>query len=190
MAQIFALPSIAVLAIVGTAAGIHLGNGTVDSINPFYYSPVPQQSFARLSPSYRGPAGQPQAGISAEEARYVLGSGCVGCRTYPEEYRPDSSWEQQQMPEGYTAASIGAPRGYRAAYEEGFETEAEAPDPALAAVQHYARYAVTEADHDVRTIEARAKLRAERAIAAREQAEALQSAGDQAAPRGTEQLIY
>lgn len=174
MAKLFTLPSIAVLAVVGIGAGIHLGNGAANAINPFYSTPLPSRSHASLSAT--GTDGAPTT-LSQAETRSTL-DGCVGCRT-----------EQQPMPEGYFAASLGAPRGYRAAYVAFSEPAAE-PAPELAAIERYSSYPITETERELREIETRAAEQAERHIAPREQADALRAAEENASPRGTDRLIY
>lgn len=187
MAKLFTLPSVAMVAVVGIGAGIHLGNGAANSINPFYSTPLPSRSYASVSPA--GTGGLHPISLSEAETRQTLGGACVGCRTYAEEYVPGSSLEQQQMPDGYYAASVGAPRGYRAAYVD-FSEPAREPDSERTDIERYASYPVTHTEGELREIEDHHAEQARQAIAAREQAEALRDAEEKSVPRGTEQLIY
>ncbi len=187
MARLFTLQSGAGLGIAGAAAGILIGNAAVDAIDPFFYSPLPSQSFASLSP-YRSPT-TGSAGVieaSAEDGRYALGNGCIGCRTYPEEYRPDSSLEQQ-MPDDYHAASLGAEYGFRTD-ESPTESTPPAPDPERDAIARYASYQVTQAPEPAPAVPVIAPVNP--AIAEHADAEAIRAAEDKAVPRGPEPLIY
>lgn len=176
MERLFTLPIIAALTLVGVGAGVQLGQGAANAINPFYSTPVPPRAVAATIAQ----SGQRPVVLSQADSRAALG-GCVGCRTYPEEYVPGSSLEQQ-MPDEYYAASLGAPRGYRVAVETGFEQEAPdpAPDESLADVERYASYPVTEHERDLREAEMRAAALSRTPDVPEERAEA----------PGLEQLIY
>lgn len=180
MRRLITLQNAAALAIAGTGLGIFFGNTAIDAIDPHFYAPLPSAHYASLTP-YRGAAISAPEPIqaSAAETRVALGSGCVGCRTYPEEYHPDSALEEE-APEGYYAASLGAPNGYR-------PTVAEAA-PEQDTVQRYASYAVTQ--DELREIAERGAVVTERLIQAQADAETLRQSEDEAAARGPEQLVY
>ncbi len=80
------LPTMGALMLAGAALGIHLGKASIAEINPAYFSERPSRFHADLSPYQSdGDDGlQPSGGASM----ISLGSECVGCRTYPEEYHP------------------------------------------------------------------------------------------------------
>jgi hypothetical protein len=90
MAHPLTLPTVAMLALAGTGLGVYLGRAAVDEINPLYFSlPEATRSYAALTPN-RGDdfdALRPRE-VAATEYGAALGRGCVGCRTYPEEYFP------------------------------------------------------------------------------------------------------
>ncbi len=91
MANPLMLPTAAMLSLVGAALGVFLGNGAINEINPVHYqTEEPRSRFhADLTPQgYRDWASVQVAEFRAAESGTDLGSGCVGCRTYPEEYVP------------------------------------------------------------------------------------------------------
>lgn len=88
MTQPMTLPLIGALALAGIGAGVHLGHSALAEINPIYYAPSPTRFHSDLvanPPSFSAPALFSDASADTPGA---LGTGCVGCRTYPEEYRP------------------------------------------------------------------------------------------------------
>ena len=60
-------------ALLAAAIGIETGRSTVAEINPLYFTSLPH------------PERPPQSRWRAAMGR---GPGCIGCRTYPEDYRP------------------------------------------------------------------------------------------------------
>ncbi len=91
MANPLMLPTAAMLSLVGAALGVFLGNGAINEINPVHYQTEEPRSrfYADLTPQgYRDWASVQAAEFKAAESGVDLGSGCVGCRTYPEEYVP------------------------------------------------------------------------------------------------------
>jgi hypothetical protein len=139
MAYSLTLPTIGVLALGGAALGMHLGDISVAEINPIYFQEPPTRFHADLA-AYRS---TPTAGYDAQTdaaAPVEVGTSCVGCRTYPEEYNPvhdpavDAIAEDRAaQPALVVLASAGA-------------GEAAAPaerDPALDRLQRYAQFAVT-----------------------------------------------
>ncbi len=86
MKRSLTLPTITVLVLAGTGLGIHLGEASIAEINPAYFSERPSRFHADLSPyQSQGDDGLRAAGGASMNS---LGSECVGCRTYPEEYHP------------------------------------------------------------------------------------------------------
>jgi hypothetical protein len=84
------LPILSALALVGSGAGVFLGRSAIAEINPAYFSGPEPRFHADLSanpPSMDAPVHRAGA-LSAAELDQALGSGCVGCRTYPQEYFP------------------------------------------------------------------------------------------------------
>ena len=118
MAHPLTLPTIAVLSLVGAGIGIHLGNASVAEINPLYFSKPDRGSkfYADLTPNApRNWSAVQAAELSAAQAGETL-HGCVGCRTYPEEYFPVHE------------ASLGKSR---TAYAPAVEEASYEPEPAV-----------------------------------------------------------
>lgn len=135
----------ALLAVLGVGTGVHLGRSAIAEINPLYYSePQAGASYAELSGYGRPREASPPAG-EPEYAMAGLGTGCIGCRTYPEEYYPQT----EPQVDGY-AASARAPREelvpQYAVYEAG--AYAQASDEVTA----YSNYPVSE-DEDPEEVE-------------------------------------
>lgn len=87
MARAMTLPTVAVLAVLGVATGLHLGHSAIAEINPVHFSPhKPSSFYADMTPGGRIDS-QPQP--LAEMNAHALGSGCIGCGEYPEEYIPE-----------------------------------------------------------------------------------------------------
>ncbi len=86
MAHPLSLPTAGLLALLGAGAGIHLGRSAIAEINPIDFGREADSSFyAELTPHHNLDSA-PRA--LSESDDIALGSGCVGCRTYPEEYHP------------------------------------------------------------------------------------------------------
>jgi len=87
MANLATLPTLTMLALAGIGSGLYLGKSAIGEINPAHFaSPYAGSRFhADLVPnrSNGAPASLQQAGLATD-----YGSGCLGCRTYPEEYFP------------------------------------------------------------------------------------------------------
>lgn len=142
MAHPLTIPTLAVLAVAGSATGVYLGKAAVSEINPVYYSERPATFHGDLVP-YRPQAASEvavyRAGqLTPAEMAQALGTGCVGCRTYPEEYVP----QQDPAVEPYRSAELQreAPRLELAVYEPRQEQEERAAD--IATVERYADYPV------------------------------------------------
>jgi hypothetical protein len=139
MAQAMTLPIVAGLSILGTAFGVHLGRSAVAEINPAYFSEPETRFHADLVP-YRAPDWAQVQVTEYQDAALAqgLGTGCVGCREYPEEYFP----AHDSAVDGYEdggAASIQ----YAATETYQGEPEAADPDPEWEQVVRYASYPVS-----------------------------------------------
>lgn len=86
MAHPLTLPTAGLLALAGIGAGIHLGHSAIAEIDPMYFSEPPTRFHADLSAN-RPIDSAPPAALSQTED-LALGTGCIGCRTFPEEYFP------------------------------------------------------------------------------------------------------
>jgi hypothetical protein len=134
------LPIMAGLSILGAVLGITLGRSAVAEINPAYFNAAEDDFHADLAP-YRSPD---WAQVQQTEYRSVqqpvtvgeLGSGCVGCRTYPVEYVPRPDPAVDQYAEG---GLIRAPEPTLVTVTE----TAPAPDPDRERIQRYASYPVS-----------------------------------------------
>lgn len=83
------LPLLMVLTVAGSGLGVYLGKSAIGEIDPVHYSsPQPGSRFhADLVPNRPEWDSASTAGLH-NAALSRLGGGCVGCATYPEEYRP------------------------------------------------------------------------------------------------------
>jgi hypothetical protein len=151
------LPVVAGLALLGTGAGLWLGNSAISQINPVYYSEAEDRFHADLVP-YRSPDWAQVQVTEYQDAGLIegLGSGCIGCRTWPEEYVPRSDPGMDGVEDGWAASTAYSPTEVQAAL-------AEAPDdPEWEQVGRYASYQVS-ADERAEEEADRAALRAESA---------------------------
>jgi hypothetical protein len=142
MAHPLTVPVLAVLAVAGSATGLYLGKAAVAEINPIYYSERPDTFHGDLVP-YRPQAATEvavyRAGqLTPAELSQALGTGCIGCRTYPEEYRP----QQDPAVEPYRSQETpaAAPAVQLAVYDP--EAERPAREADFASVERYASYQV------------------------------------------------
>lgn len=87
MAYLAQLGMIGMVAVVGIGAGVQLGQSAIAEINPVYFREAETRFYADLTPAGYSPgtAYVPRQGMAGQ---LDLGTGCVGCRTYPEEYYP------------------------------------------------------------------------------------------------------
>ncbi|MDP8912328.1 MAG: hypothetical protein M3N39_01970 [Pseudomonadota bacterium] len=86
MAHPLTLPTAALLALAGIGAGIYLGHSAIAEINPMYFSQPATRFHADLSANRPFESAPPALLPQARDP--ALGTGCIGCRTYPEEYYP------------------------------------------------------------------------------------------------------
>ena len=143
MPQSLTIATLSVLAVAGSVTGVYLGRSAIAEINPAYYDEPETRFHADMVPSPPGfDAPVTRAGyLTQAERQRALGSGCVGCRTYPEEYYPvhDSSVDKYQP--GY-AEMEEAPAAQPAVYSPKPQDDGRAAD--FAAVERYASYPVVE----------------------------------------------
>lgn len=125
------------LTLVGAAAGLHLGRSAVSDIDPVYYGDIDDPRFqSELVPNRSGKSAPPSS--SPAELTPVAITSCIGCRAYPEEYRPqrdaDIDAQLNDLPAslGYDAVQAAADT----------VPVAEAPDPEREAVIRYASWPV------------------------------------------------
>jgi len=131
------LPTMAALSIAGAALGVHLGHSAIAQINPAYFAEPEPRFHADLAPNRSPDWAQVQV-AEYQDAGLIegLGTGCVGCRAYPEEYRPVADPAIDGREDGWAASAQ-----YVAAAP--VESPAEpAPDPEREAVMRYASYPV------------------------------------------------
>lgn len=145
------LPVMAGLSILGAALGITLGKAAVAEINPAYFNEAEDDFHADLIP-YRSADGAQvyQAEYRAAQQPVLvgdLGSGCVGCRTYPVEYIP------QHDPAVDRYVEDGLLRAPEPTLVTVAETAPE-PDPDRERIQRYASYPVSSDEKPVEVAEA------------------------------------
>jgi hypothetical protein len=87
MAHPLTFPALGFLALAGVGLGLHLGNASVSEINPLYFQEPPTRFHSDLA-AYQSPASTGYSARADAASRLELGTGCIGCRTYPEEYFP------------------------------------------------------------------------------------------------------
>lgn len=150
------LPVMAGLSILGAALGITLGKSAIAEINPAYFNEAEDDFHADLVP-YRSPdwAQVHQAEYRAAQQPVLvgeLGSGCVGCRTYPVDYVPKHDPAVDRYVEGGNAEDrlLRAPEP---TFVEGVATAA-APDPGREQIVRYASYPVSSEEKPVEVAEA------------------------------------
>ena len=144
MAHLLTTATLGVLAIAGSATGVFLGRAAVSEINPIYFSERADTFHGDLvayRPQVAGEADIYRAGqLSPAEMAQALGTGCVGCRTYPEEYRPRQ--DPAVEPERYRELSSDAPVQL-AVYDPQADEAGRSAD--FAQVERYSSYPVAAA---------------------------------------------
>ncbi len=135
MAHMTTLPLIGALALAGVGAGMHLGHSAISEINPVHFSEAPTRFHADLSPNRASDSAPPLTLASANDP--ALGNGCVGCRTYPEEYYPIHDAGLDRYSSGYAVDADEAEAIVADAAEP--EPEAERLREAMRRVERYAR---------------------------------------------------
>ena len=138
------LPSIASLALVGSALGIYLGKSAIAQIDPVYFStPFSVAKFhADLTPS---PPSFEAAPIMFQDASTIggLGTGCVGCQNRPAEFATyDWPAEASVLPQN---VKTGSAEMFQVPLDETLDAKREA---ARASIERYAYYRVDASDED------------------------------------------
>lgn len=149
MSNPITLSTMAGLAIAGAGLGLYLGNSAVSEIDPVHYSsPFSSSAFhADLAANRPDLDSAPRLTETAGFAS-GLGSGCVGCRTYPEEYHPIYEPAVDAYDSSYAAGS--SPTAFRTdpaeiVLAEADERVAEAPSRIeIERIVRYAHYRVSE----------------------------------------------
>lgn len=141
MAQAALLPVMALLSVLGTGTGVYLGKSAVAEIDPIYFSSPIEARFhsdlaANGSPDWSAVHLQETAAMAADT--HGLGSGCIKCREYPEEYVPRHDAAVDAFISGDPA-----PVARFAALEEG-SAQPAAPDPERERIERYSSFVVTE----------------------------------------------
>ena len=144
------LPTAGLLTLAGIGAGIHLGHSAIAEINPMYFSEPPTRFHADLS-SNRSMDLAPPASI-AQAKDPALGVGCIGCRTFPEEYYPVHEASIDRYSSGF-ATSADAPQA-PLAQEQQPDPEAARLKQAIQRVELYARGSAETAAVDYAAAEA------------------------------------
>lgn len=137
MSNPITLSTMAGLAIAGAGLGLYLGKSAVSEIDPAHYSSPFSGSSFHADLAANGPV-LDNAPSLTETAAFAsdLGSGCVGCRTYPEEYYP--VYEPAMDSYGSSSPSFRIePAETVIAKAEEFVAEA----PSLAEIEQVVRYA-------------------------------------------------
>jgi hypothetical protein len=150
------LPVMAGLSILGAALGVTLGKSAIAEINPAYFNEAEDDFHADLVPNRSADWAQVhQAEYRAAQQPVLvgeLGSGCVGCRTYPIDYVPQHDPAVDRYVEGGNVQErlLRAPEP---TYVEGVATAA-ALDPDRERVVRYASYPVSADEKPVEVAEA------------------------------------
>jgi hypothetical protein len=138
MARAVDLSILGALTLIGAGTGLHLGWSAIAEINPVHFSSAEGASafHGDLVPN-RSWDSAPSMGPERADA-LALGSGCIGCRTYPVDYRPvpDPAIEQvyarSEEPSGSVPVQL-------AAYQEEAPEEASRRRADLERVELYSR---------------------------------------------------
>jgi hypothetical protein len=145
MAHLLTTATLGVLAVAGSATGVFLGRAAVSEINPIYFAERADTFHADLVP-YRPQAASDAAltdagRLTPAELAEGLGTGCVGCRTYPEDYRPVQ--DPAVEPERYRERVGDAPAVQLAVYDPQADEAGRSAD--FAQVERYSGYQVSAA---------------------------------------------
>ena len=134
------LPVAVGLAISASALGVYLGNSAVAEINPVYFGDPEPRFHAGLAP-YRSPDWAQVQVNEYQQAGLIegLGDGCVGCRTWPEEYVPAIAEDFESVEDEWDSHTRYPPEAQQAAM-------VAAEDPELERVERYATYPVSADD--------------------------------------------
>lgn len=149
MAQGSKWAALAIVCLGGVSGGAFLGRSAIAEINPLYFSaPQGTKSYAALGPHQSSDWAEAKPATLRTDDGVGLGTGCIGCRAYPEEYRPD---RRGIDPDGSFVdpyAATNPPTRY-AVYEPAQPTQADLADAAqreaeLRDIERYSTYPVTQ----------------------------------------------
>ena len=157
MAHPLTLPTVGLLALAGIGAGIHLGHSAIAEINPMYFSQPATRFHADLSANRPLDPAAPALLTQAKDP--ALGTDCIGCRTFPEEYYPIHEASLDRYSSGF-ASSGDAPQPELA--EEQPDPEAARLRQAIQQVELYARGSSDAAGDAYASAEAAANGEAQR----------------------------
>ena len=130
------LPALAALALAGTGAGVYLGKAAISEINPLYFNEPEARFHGDLVPHRPTEAAGYQAGdLTAANMEQALGSGCIGCRAYPEEVVLVHRGRADKYAPG--GADFSVEPMPAVAVEQ-------VPSPEFAAVERYATYPIAQ----------------------------------------------
>ena len=141
--QIMTLPMSAMLSLAGAALGIYLGNSAIAEINPAYFtSPERGTSFHSDLAGYRSPdsASGAQANLYDAASTEPLYHGCIGCRSYPEDYLPVHEASLGKVHAGWASTSYEVPA------EPADDVMTPQRARSLSDIERYARYPITMED--------------------------------------------
>ncbi len=153
MANPFTLSTATALALAGTGLGLYLGKSAISEINPAHFGASSQARFHSDLVSNRPDWDSPPAAVQNAALTTGYGTGCVGCRTYPEEYFPkhDPAVDDDGLYAGATSGRI---------IEQAELEIAEAARRAeLASVERYAHYPVADEEKPAMLVQVQAQAR-------------------------------
>jgi hypothetical protein len=142
MANFWTVATVGILTTAGAALGIHLGNTSVSEIDPIYFQKPETRFHSDLSP-YRREASGNYVAWTDNAGRAELGTGCVGCRTYPEEYFPQRDAIIESAVEGVPEETPAVELAVAETMPDADLVERQADPDRL---QRYARFSVTAED--------------------------------------------
>jgi hypothetical protein len=151
MARAVDLSILGALALIGAGAGLHLGWSAIAEINPVHFSSAESGSafHGDLVPNRSWDSGPSIPGPEQADA-LALGSGCIGCRTFPEEDRPVPDPAIEQVYAQREEPSASAPVQL-AAYQEEAPEEAARREADLERVELYSRAPISVQEETVAT---------------------------------------
>jgi hypothetical protein len=132
-----ALPLLGGLALIGTAAGVSLGQSAVSEINPLYFAEAPARFHSDLAANRPKWDDTPAPLTVAAPTANDLGTGCFGCAPGRSEYY--SAPAVVTYTQSWSADSQAATAPLEAA-----PVQEIAPDPERERVVRYASYPVYE----------------------------------------------
>ena len=139
MPQALTLQIIGGIAVAGAALGLHLGQSSISEIDPSLFAEPETRFHADLVPNPAPIAGDYAARTDGPEP-IGLGTGCIGCRTYPEEYYPtqDPTIESLSARFPDSEASVAF-----ASYQERPPAAVSSRSPDLERLERYSRFRIS-----------------------------------------------